>query len=55
MTKEEKIYKIATGEKKLSSLTNQVIEESFITIQAGSKSECEEMYDKIKNGKSEKE
>ncbi|MCH7534187.1 MAG: hypothetical protein IH948_00275 [Bacteroidetes bacterium] len=41
-----KLYKINKGRRKISALTNNILEEEWITIEAVTKKECEDMFNK---------
>jgi len=51
MTKKEpKNYRISTGKRKVSPATGTVLEEDWLTVEAETKKECEDMYDKLSDG-----
>ena len=44
--KKESNFKINKGKRKIGALTNNIIEEEWITVEAPTKKECETMFDK---------
>ena len=44
-------YKISTGTRKVSPSNGTVLEEDYIVVEAFTKKECEEMYNKLKKEK----